>query len=946
MTSNLNNITPDELKALTLWADERVYEECKKSYYKFMRRSWECFDPAIYVPNWYHGIICEHVQAAFEREIRRLLITMCPRLGKTVSQNTEIVKSSGEIVCIKDLQIGDELITLNPSTGKHEFKKVTHHFGIYDKELYKVTFHSGEVLECSLDHELYTWSGFKRLKDLQVGDNVSFAKTYPTSPTSSLSKDEVLLLALWQAEGTKKGYGYVITNGDVLILDYLKDYCNKYNKEYSIQKQRNCNHFRIKNFTHFVKSFYPTRPTTYNLHIPNEVFTLDDELLTDYLGMWIATDGSIVQGKKAPYIEISLASERCVRELGYLFKRLGFYVTHTYKKSNQKSSVTGRNFESWRITIRGAANLKLAKQLFKGKVWSKNTLLDNLPETLSPHSNQVSIPPDWVEEATTKDVYNINRIKEGKRWSSLESILNHKEIISSTSVLSKISQEETWRKIVSIEPLGIQECSDIEVEDNYNFVLANGCHVHNSICTSVNAAPWRWLHDPGEKIWNVTNGEDLYHQNIRYARNIIDSEWYTNRWLKEDKLYTLSKDQNTKGRIDNDAGGFLFGTSPKSKQLGKGFTVAIIDDIIDSEESYSPTELQRCNTYYKRTLINRSNSRGSKGNDVIICVAQRLQINDLPHLLEEEYGFFRLNLMAEFDKRKTYFSPLGEKWNDPRTKDGELLDPIRLDEDVCAEEKKNFSNWSARFQQDPVPATGNIIQNEWISFYSEDWRTMIFDVIYIVWDYSFTDDPESSYTVGLLVGKKDDSYYILDMIRDKMSYGKQVQSTQKSITTWPQISYVVIEKKANGEAVICSLETIIKEINSSVKIITVDPTKYGGSKEKRVAACIPTLMKKKLYLPINNLQTPAIVTELTSFPQGTNDIVDCITYAILWGEKRNNFDDSIYLTDPTKSSSYTRGLAALELVKENKEVPLTATFIADELGVPSITHAYINDIFK
>lgn len=58
-------------------------EACELSLAEFYQRAWPTFDPADFVDNWHLHAIAEHLEAVAHGEIRRLLINVPPRTGKT-----------------------------------------------------------------------------------------------------------------------------------------------------------------------------------------------------------------------------------------------------------------------------------------------------------------------------------------------------------------------------------------------------------------------------------------------------------------------------------------------------------------------------------------------------------------------------------------------------------------------------------------------------------------------------------------------------------------------------------------------------------------------------------------------------------------------------------------------------------------------------------------------
>lgn len=61
--------------------DRADFEE---SLYQFLKAAWRYIDPAPWIDGWHIDAICEHLQAVVDGKIRRLIINMPPRHGKSV----------------------------------------------------------------------------------------------------------------------------------------------------------------------------------------------------------------------------------------------------------------------------------------------------------------------------------------------------------------------------------------------------------------------------------------------------------------------------------------------------------------------------------------------------------------------------------------------------------------------------------------------------------------------------------------------------------------------------------------------------------------------------------------------------------------------------------------------------------------------------------------------
>ncbi len=59
-------------------------QECERSLYHFLMACWPQFDPSPFVDGWHLRMVADHLQAVTRGEIKRLLINIPPRHGKTL----------------------------------------------------------------------------------------------------------------------------------------------------------------------------------------------------------------------------------------------------------------------------------------------------------------------------------------------------------------------------------------------------------------------------------------------------------------------------------------------------------------------------------------------------------------------------------------------------------------------------------------------------------------------------------------------------------------------------------------------------------------------------------------------------------------------------------------------------------------------------------------------
>lgn len=58
-------------------------EKAEKSLHEFHKQAWDILETDPFVEGWYLGVLCEHVEALFNREIKNLIVNLPPRMGKS-----------------------------------------------------------------------------------------------------------------------------------------------------------------------------------------------------------------------------------------------------------------------------------------------------------------------------------------------------------------------------------------------------------------------------------------------------------------------------------------------------------------------------------------------------------------------------------------------------------------------------------------------------------------------------------------------------------------------------------------------------------------------------------------------------------------------------------------------------------------------------------------------
>lgn len=89
---------------------------------------------------------------------------------------------------------------------------------------------------------------------------------------------------------------------------------------------------------------------------------------------------------------------------------------------------------------------------------------------------------------------------------------------------------------------------------------------------SIALPAWQWLRTPSERFVYAAHSSKISLKDSVACRRLIQSPWYQGRWGHKLKLL---RDQNTKGRFDNDKSGYRISTSVGSTVTGEGGTVQV-----------------------------------------------------------------------------------------------------------------------------------------------------------------------------------------------------------------------------------------------------------------------------------------------------------------------------------------------------------------------------------
>ena len=279
-----------------------------------------------------------------------------------------------------------------------------------------------------------------------------------------------------------------------------------------------------------------------------------------------------------------------------------------------------------------------------------------------------------------------------------------------------------------------------------------------STATNVIFPAWLWgpFGWPQAKFIGASYETGLANRDARKNRQLIESEWYQERWP-----IAFAKDQNEKINFENAAKGFRQACAVKS-MTGKRGDFVVWDDPLSPEKAYSETERETANRVFAETLPTRL---VSPEKSVIIIIMQRLHEDDVSgYILSRDLGYEHLCLPMEFEPERKCYTSIG--FADPRKEDGELLFPDRFPREIIDRDKKTMGEFAVagQFQQRPVPRSGGMFKRENFGIV----QALPPDCKFVRgWDLAATASDTAAYTVGAKLGYSESTkrFYVADIVR-------------------------------------------------------------------------------------------------------------------------------------------------------------------------------------
>jgi predicted phage terminase large subunit-like protein len=399
------------------------------------------------------------------------------------------------------------------------------------------------------------------------------------------------------------------------------------------------------------------------------------------------------------------------------------------------------------------------------------------------------------------------------------------------------------------------------------------------ICSKLFPA-WYIGRNPEHEILTVSHSDQLSSDFGRSVRDIVNTEEFG-------KIFSgvnLRSDVRAAGKWKTNQNGTYYAAGVRSQIAGRGAHVAILDDVMSEEDSYSEAGRRYVKEWYPAGLRTRIMPNGA-----IVIINTRYHYDDLcGWLLKQQetmseyeiipWDVIKIPAWLDEDAAELLDLPVGSSYF-PEWKTAEVL---RTDEnEIRASNGSRY--WNSLYMQDPTPEEGGLIKKKWIQYW-EDPDPPECEFIIQTFDTAFSTRTTADFSVIQTWGifhlydqdeKGHEGYasqlILLGNIKGRFEYPELRKIAQKLYNDHrPDVC--MIEKKASGQSLIQDMR------RAGLPVMEYNPDR---DKVSRVYAASPIMEAGRLWIPRGKKWSDDLVEELIRFPNAAHDDqVDALTMAV------------------------------------------------------------------
>lgn len=293
-----------------------------------------------------------------------------------------------------------------------------------------------------------------------------------------------------------------------------------------------------------------------------------------------------------------------------------------------------------------------------------------------------------------------------------------------------------------------------------------------SLLVSVMWQAWEWsIGLRSMRYLTTAFNETPVKRDTRKCRDLIMSDWYQSLWpeVKLNRTGEMSFSNTSTGTREGVPFGSL--TSQRGDRL-------IIDDPHSTETAESQVDRAGTTRRFREGAQNRLNDQAVSA---IVVIMQRLHDEDVSGVIKKlGMEYIHVMLPMEFEPERRCSTPIG--FIDPRSDDGELLDPVRFPRDEVEKLKRDMGSYAyaGQYQQRPTPREGGLFKRQW--FEGKILNMAPEGTVWVRhWDLAATKKVTAARTAGVKIGRAPDGRFIVGHTVKTQEEGNRVRSLIRAV---------------------------------------------------------------------------------------------------------------------------------------------------------------------
>jgi predicted phage terminase large subunit-like protein len=364
-------------------------------------------------------------------------------------------------------------------------------------------------------------------------------------------------------------------------------------------------------------------------------------------------------------------------------------------------------------------------------------------------------------------------------------------------------------------------------------------------------------HFPEKSFICASYSQELANKLSNDTRSIMASEWY--RKLFSGTVISATKDSQQVFETTQHGG--RFATSVGGPMTGFGADILIIDDPQKPFDMAHESSRHKARDWLFNTAMSRFNDQK---NGVMVLVMQRLHEDDIVGSIEDNPDFKIVKIPARAEEDLVY--DLDTK-TDYCFYAGAYLQKDRFGPNEFDAQRKSMGSreFSAQYQQDPLPADGGIFNFDWFTVCENppEFSELIMSV-----DVAATDGG-GKYTAVTVWGHRDRRWCLIAAHRYQFDLAK-VRQTIQLLDQKYQPDLIVIDSDGIGKGLIAELK------NQGLKHICSSGSRI--SKLQRAETIVAMVESGRVSILASAVGLAEFKKEVVSFPHGkSDDLVDSMT---------------------------------------------------------------------